>query len=268
YQVLFAAYEAMMEGMKEEAEALTKAAEQAKSEQAKAEAQARAAAAWSLVSRVEAKAMMDWYYQTLSEHADWSKEHPASEPGDYVVPDPDPTPTVRPGPGQVDMCQDLAQFISDCNAVGWQSGQCQIFLAQLNHCADPTIALTDGEGGGCGAPRVGDEEQAKRVAFVVCNQHIKPAPGHDPCSEGSLEGEVYEFALRRDPNGPPCENPYAMPDDEACSRTVSVVVTLQDSADEIVRLAQERLGGPVFIVPKPATPPPHPGGPDPVPPRP
>jgi hypothetical protein len=149
-------------------------------------------------------------------------------------------------------CEALAAFIAECNSSGWRSPSCQRMLGLMNKCGDPR--LTDpvpGEEVSCKYPAIRPED-ARRAAVIVCQLRKRPAPGEDPCKPLEIEGTLTRYVLN--PGGPPCGDPRAMPGDDQCLSTISLVrfgyKTLQEILDEGVR----KFGGPTFIVPKPPRP--------------
>jgi hypothetical protein len=86
-----------------------------------------------------------------------------------------------------------------------------------------------------------------------------PGPDSDPCSGVIGDGMAYHFSYGQNkPNQPICFNPFAHTTGETCVATFTVITGTQKGVDEVIAEANERLGGPIFVMPLPSNP--EPGG--------
>ncbi|MBX3258552.1 MAG: hypothetical protein KF782_02460 [Labilithrix sp.] len=172
----------------------------------------------------------------------------------------------RPTQGDSPCAQTLAaarEFLRECNRNGWKTYECQKLHAQMNGCPDPALILVDPDQGyACGAKP--DPEAVRAAAVKRCEQRVKYGPGGgNPCEAPSIS----ESGLfLRGPLGDICNDPeaYVDPGQATCYGTFRIPDLGQPGFEEIVLLALERFGGPIFVRPPPP-PPRGPGGPDPWP---
>lgn len=177
----------------------------------------------------------------------------------------------KPGGGahrtspEADCAQALAQaqeFLRECQRTGWKTGACQVFAARAKGCPDPRLAYVDpGAGYACGEsadPKLVAEAYAKR-----CEQLVRPGPdGSNPCRPKTPEFDVRAIKGVKDL----CNDPKAYHTGEGC--VVELVVPgparlgLGSTVEEVIAIATNKFGGPIFVLPKP---PPTPRGPQPMP---
>jgi hypothetical protein len=194
--------------------------------------------------------------------------------------------TVQTDPNAENFCVDTAAFIGECNRSGWKTSPCRILLGQLEGCSDPTVTDPAPDGGdavGCKQADP-DAKTIETMAALVCHMRIQPAPGEDPCVPTTSDGIVLNGWVRLapcreggdhplGPDGPtiacdpnqdatPCGAPVAHTQEDQCLVNITVAQFGQKNIDEILAIAGDKLGGPVFVVPMPKGPP-IPGGPDP-----
>lgn len=130
-----------------------------------------------------------------------------------TTPTPAPATTVAPSTpsgkggrtveGTTTPCEQGEQFLAECEENNWLSSDCQDFQNRMKGC-DPTIARTI-EGTECP-----EEEVVVTPAdppSPTCTDNTKPAPGVDPCSRPTPEGDPEPTG----PNTSPCDgiNPFA-----------------------------------------------------------
>lgn len=199
-----------------------------------------------------------------------------------AVPDPAPPVAPSPGPGASasgagasdgkkatspeSVCvQALAQaqeFLRECQRTGWKTGACQTFQAREKGCPDPRLAYVDpGAGYACGDgpdPKLVAEAYARR-----CEQLVRFGPdGSNPCRPKAPELDVRAIKGVKDL----CNDPKAYHTGEGC--VVELVAPSPagfqrgGTVQEVITIATSRLGGPIFVLPKPA---PAPRGPQPMP---
>ncbi|MCI0451594.1 MAG: hypothetical protein L0Z51_04270 [Candidatus Latescibacteria bacterium] len=197
---------------------------------------------------------------------DWDlegwKPSPPSPPGDWVPPD-DDTAVARPATEGQSLCQRVSEFIGECNRDGWQSPDCKVFLDKLNGCLDRTVADPADPAEPCSIEPV-DPEKAEEVFLLHCWGLRNPVPGEDPCTR-TISGLAMEYKIRTGGGGlDPCDDPYVRHTGEDCYPTFTLVKFGEVDINELQKWGLEKLGGPVFIIPKPA---PDPSD-DPVPPAP
>ncbi len=153
-------------------------------------------------------------------------------------------------------------FLRECQRTGWKTGACQVFQARVNRCPDPRLAYVDpGAGYACGEsldPKLVAEAYAKK-----CEQLTRPGPdGRNPCRPQAPEGDARAIKGAKDL----CNDPKAYHTGEGCVAELLVPSPAGfqrgGSVQEVIAIATTRLGGPVFVLPKPA---PAPGGPQPMP---
>jgi hypothetical protein len=195
---------------------------------------------------------LDWYRGTLAEYKKWRDEHPPSEPGDYPLPTPGDPQYANVSPDAVSACNQMREFTHECQLAGWKTANCQIFLDRLSGCGDPTITdPSPEEERECKAKPI-DSETIKRIAFLSCSKNTKPVPGSDPCSGLIGDASIYHFSYGKlNPNQPICSNPFAYTTAESCTGTFSVIVASEEMVNDAIKEANERLGGPIFILPIP-----------------
>lgn len=166
---------------------------------------------------------------------------------------------------EADCAQALAQaqeFLRECQRTGWKTGACQVFAARAKGCPDPRLAYVDpGAGYACGEsadPKLVAEAYAKR-----CEQLVRPGPdGSNPCRPKTPEFDVRAIKGLKDL----CNDPKAYHTGEGC--VVELVVPgparlgLGPTVEEVIAIATNKFGGPIFVLPKP---PPVPRGPQPMP---
>lgn len=169
-------------------------------------------------------------------------------------------------PDQVSGCEEAAAFIGRCNAEGWTTGPCEVFRKQLDGCADPLVALVDpDQAPPCRMTSV-DGDVVEEVALQICAKDARVAPDQDPCQPTAAIGLRHSYRLPGDADRPVCSDPQALVQPEDCLHELNVIEFGAD-IDDVIREAQDRLGGPVVVLPAP--PPPMPlggsGGGDPKP---
>jgi len=175
-----------------------------------------------------------------------------------------------PAPDTRSTCEDVADFLDQCNSQNWRGSECERFLAGMRKCGDPRRQRTDGESTSCGLPAVSSEE-AERAFLIACDAGRKrPVPGEDPCRvvlQNLKVTEYYGAAGFRKP-GPGCGDPKSLVEPEACVGTFRIVTFGVPDLQQIANLARTKFGGPLILItvrnPDPA-PNPKPGpSPDPV----
>jgi hypothetical protein len=153
-------------------------------------------------------------------------------------------------------------FLRECQRTGWKTGACQAFQARVKRCPDPRLAYVDpGAGYACGEsadPKLVAEAYAKK-----CEQLARPGPdGRNPCQPQAPEGDARAIKGAKDL----CNDPNAYHTGEGCVAELVVPnpagFQRGGSVQEVLTIATTRLGGPVFVLPKPA---PAPSGPQPMP---
>jgi hypothetical protein len=166
---------------------------------------------------------------------------------------------------EADCAQAVAQaqeFLRECHRTGWKTGACQVFAARAKGCPDPRLAYVDpGAGYACGEsadPKLVAEAYAKR-----CEQLVRPrTDGSNPCRPKTPEFDVRAIKGVKDL----CNDPKAYHTGEGC--VVELVVPgparlgLGSTVEEVITIATNKFGGPIFVLPKP---PPVPRGPQPMP---
>lgn len=158
----------------------------------------------------------------------------------------------RPTAEAESSCQRVSEFIGSCNRVGWSSNECKLFNSKLKKCADPTIALTDGDPPtNCELPAA-DEKQKKKIALFICSLKTRPAgPDSNPCEKVNIEGDVDIFRYGKG-IAPGCNDPQALTTGEDCIQTLEVSSFGRKEIKDIIKEIKEfgdRVGGPVVIFP-------------------
>jgi hypothetical protein len=156
--------------------------------------------------------------------------------------------TVDVSPEASDACSDLRVFVAECNRDGWMSPDCKEADRRMRGCADPTIATPLPDTTETCPPGEPDPESVEAVMVLVCSRAIKPAPGEDPCATTKVKATVmrgYVHGVTADP----CGDPRAMPGQDQCAPTLTLVTFGQASLEDIVRTGFEKLGGPAFVIP-------------------
>jgi hypothetical protein len=151
----------------------------------------------------------------------------------------------------VSACEEAAAFIGACNAEDWKSGPCDLFRKKLDGCADPLIASVDPEGESTCRMTSVDDGAVEKIVLIVCAQDARVAPDQNPCQP--IDGVVTRrsYRLPGDPERPLCSDPRALVDAGDCINEINIL-EFGDDIHDVVREAQTRLGGPVFVVPMPA----------------
>lgn len=156
------------------------------------------------------------------------------------------------------------EILRECARTKYQ-GPCAELGTRLSGCANPLYAYVDpSQGLAC-------EEEVDPKAVVTawqekCERLTTPGPdGGSPCAPPAPpEGGVLEGGAMD-----PCNDPRAMvdPASDACFAPLQVVSPNGvggTSVEEVILIALQRLGGPIFVLP-PTGPSPLPPGPDPMP---
>lgn len=156
------------------------------------------------------------------------------------------------------------EILRECARTNYQ-GPCVEFGAKLRGCPNPLYAYVDpSQGLVC-------EEEVDPNAVVTawrerCEQRTTPGPeGGSPCTPPEPpEGGVVAGGATA-----PCSDPRAMIDPASDACFVPLQVMSPDgvggtSVEEVILVALQRLGGPIFVLP-PSGPSPFPPGPDPAP---
>ena len=191
----------------------------------------------------------------------WRPQSPSAT-GDWNPPD-DDTAVARPVTEGQSLCQQISEFVGECNRDGWTNPDCKAFLDKMNGCLDGTVADPADPAEPCSIPPV-DAETAKEVFLLHCWALKKPVPGEDPCSK-NIPGLAFVYQIRTGAGGlDPCNDPHVRHTGEDCYPTFTLVKFDEVDINELQKWGLDKLGGPIFIIPKPA---PEPGT-DPVPTRP
>lgn len=156
----------------------------------------------------------------------------------------------------------MQQFLRECQRTGWKTAACQVFRARQKNCPDPRLAYVDpGSGYACGEapdPKLVAEAYARR-----CEALVRPGPdGRNPCRPQTPPLDARRLQGVKDL----CNDPKALTTGEGC--VVELVAPSPagfqrgGTVQEVIAIATTRLGGPIFVLPKPA---PAPRGPQPQP---
>jgi hypothetical protein len=154
------------------------------------------------------------------------------------------------------------EFLRECQRTGWKTGACQVFRARQKNCPDPRLAYVDpGSGYACGeAP---DPKLVAEAYAMRCEALVRLGPdGRNPCRPQAAQLDARQLQGVKDL----CNDPKAYTTGEGC--VVELVVPSPTSfqrggtVQEVIAIANTRLGGPIFVLPKPA---PAPRGPQPQP---
>lgn len=169
-------------------------------------------------------------------------------------------PSFKTDPAAENVCNTVAQFIAECNQVGWRSQKCQLFLKKMDKCGDPMVTDPTPEGEvSCNNPVV-DPKKVEKVVLLVCNKYIKPAPGQDPCMQMEVEGTLHRYFIRKPSQGvdaTPCGDPLAMTSESQCTPTFTLAVFGKKDLQTVINEGRRKLGGPIFVLP--VVGPPQPG---------
>jgi hypothetical protein len=158
--------------------------------------------------------------------------------------------------------QQASAFLRECQRTGWKTGACQVLQARLKGCADPRLVYVDPSAGySCGEaadPKLVAEAYARR-----CEQLVRSGPGGpNPCRPQGAQVDGRAISGVKDL----CNDPKAYNTGEGC--VVDLIAPNPSgfqrggSVQEGIAVATGRLGGPLFVLPKP---PPSPRGPQPRP---
>ena len=195
--------------------------------------------------------------EAVDKRNSWQPGIVEAEPGDSDSTGGSGTATSQTDPNSA-ACWQAAEFVAQCNAVDWKEPHCQRVLNQMEGC-DPTI--TDPMPGeeACGSESQPDPEEVERVAALVCGMEVNPSdPDQDPCAPVEVDAEVLRgVAAFEDDKGdfsPACGDLVALTGEEQClsSGTHPSVIYAQfrgKDIEEIMKVAQEKLGGPGWVVP-------------------
>ena len=156
--------------------------------------------------------------------------------------------------------QQASAFLRECQRTGWKTGPCQVLQARLKGCADPRLVYVDPSAGySCGEaadPKLVAEAYARR-----CEQLVRSGPGGpNPCRPQGAQVDGRAISGVKDL----CNDPKAYNTGEGC--VVDLIAPNPSgfqrggSVQEVIAVATGRLGGPIFVLPKP---PPSPRGPQP-----
>jgi len=155
------------------------------------------------------------------------------------------------------------EFLRECNRNGWKSSQCQQFQAKMNKCPDPTLILVDPDQGyTCGGkPDAATVEAIKDAWVARCEENKKFGPDTNPCERPTLDRSGRRIKGKI---GDVCNDPHALitPDADVCAVTFHVSKTWGETdIQDILILALNKLGGPIFVLPRNPEPPPGPAPP-------
>ncbi len=177
----------------------------------------------------------------------WGPDSEPSEPGDYVPPGGN-TGVARPTRESESLCQQVSEFVGECNRDGWNNPQCKAFLDKLNGCLDPEVADPAEPGTeSCKVPPV-DPEKAREVAMLHCWGRRKPVPGEDPCTN-TIHGMAFDYFIRTGGKLDPCNDPHVRETGEDCYPTFTLVKFEEVDLRELAKWGLDKLGGPVFVIP-------------------
>ncbi len=161
--------------------------------------------------------------------------------------------------------QGARETLRECNRNGWKSATCQQINAQMNGCADPTLAYIDPDAGYVCGEKV-DPQRVVDAAKARCRELTRPGPdGRDPCEHLNLDEAGWGqgrggYDVCNDPRA------YVDPDGAGCMVEVEIGKTFGEiDIHQVIIIAMDRLGGPLVIIPNNNPPPPGPVGPDPRP---
>ena len=124
----------------------------------------------------------------------------------------------------------------------------------MNGCPDPALILVDPDQGySCGAKV--DPEAVKNAWVAKCEQRVKVVPDTaNPCSPPTFDsfgrfgkGKMSDI----------CGNPYAQtdPDNDECSNVTIGKQFGEINIQEVIVVGLNKLGGPIFVIPKNPKPP-------------
>jgi hypothetical protein len=95
-----------------------------------------------------------------------------------------PYRTVQDG---MSLCQQVNDFIAECDNSLWASTECRGLLEAINGCANRELILTDGESSTCRPTDPGGAEAAA-ILEAECSQLQRGADGQNPCDRRPPEG--------------------------------------------------------------------------------
>lgn len=177
-------------------------------------------------------------------------------------PNTEPEGTSMPASGHESACEiavaSARETLRECNRNGWKSAQCQRLAAKMSGCPDPTYIYIDPEQGyQCGATV--DPELVVQAAIDRCRKTTRPLPdGSDPCKppQVSDSGRTV-FGSTRDI----CSDPkaYVDPASNACIVEMKVDNFGRPDLASIILMGLDKIGGPIFVLPRRNPPPPRPG---------
>jgi hypothetical protein len=176
-----------------------------------------------------------------------------------VVPDqiiPDNVASTSPDGVCQAVLDNAREFLRECKRVQWKSAACEEFRAKHLGCPDPLIAYVDPEQGlVCPAPA--DPAAVIEAWTAKCEQNTTPGPdGGSSCRKPE---PVAAGIFQPQESGDLCNDPQALVTGDSCIVPLEVDDFGQPDVGEVIAMALDRFGGPIFVLPKP-NPPPHPGG--------
>jgi hypothetical protein len=168
---------------------------------------------------------------------------------------PPPTPGSTSGTGRAtgsSECEEALQrareLLYECNRTGWKAPECEKLQARMNGCPDPARILVDPEQGyTCGATV--DPMAAAVAARERCQQLERGVEGTDPCALPRIDESVRALAKVR---WDLCSDPrvHIDPESGACAGTLELPDFGTPDIDKIIVFGLNKLGGPVFVLPK------------------
>ena len=146
------------------------------------------------------------------------------------------------------------ELLRECHRTQWKDFRCQQLQANMNGCPDPALILVDPDQGySCGAKV--DPEAVKNAWVAKCEQRVKVVPDTaNPCSPPTFDsfgrfgkGKMSDI----------CGNPYAQtdPDNDECSNVTIGKQFGEINIQEVIVVGLNKLGGPIFVIPKNPKPP-------------
>jgi hypothetical protein len=144
---------------------------------------------------------------------------------------------------------EAAEFLLECNRVGWSSYGCQAFLADYNGCGDPATILVDPDQGYSCGPDIPDAKTVEATWHVVCGRVVNPAdPGADPCARTDFTSDGRVFI----PTDDICGSTISLidPDSGACIAELRPFPLRQQSVQDLIAFGLGKFGGPIIVIPQ------------------